>query len=262
MLKKLLVTGAAGGVGRLIAGKLGGVADSLRLSDIAPIDTPEAEFTPCDLADMDAVDRLVAGCDDILHLGGVSVERSFDEILGPNLIGVHNIYEAARKHGVKRVLFASSNHVVGYYKQDEHLDASAAHKPDGWYGISKSYGEAVALMCHQKFGIESALVRIGSCFPEPVNRRMLATWMADEDFVSLIERVFLAPRLGCPVIYGISNNDIRWWDNSKVDYLGWRPTRNSAEFSAQVEAQPMPASDDPVSVYQGGAFTQEPIHKS
>lgn len=261
MLKKLLITGAAGGVGRLIAGQLGAVAETFRLSDIAPIENPEAEFVPCDLSDAEAVDRLVEGCDGILHLGGISVERSFDEILGPNLIGVHNIYEAARKHGGPRVLFASSNHVVGYYRQDEHLDATAAHQPDGWYGISKSYGEAVALMYHRKFGIESALVRIGSCFAEPKDRRMLATWMAAEDFVSLIERVFLAPRLGCPVIYGISNNDIRWWDNSKVAYLGWKPKRNSAEFAEKVEQLPMPAPDASVSVYQGGAFTDAPVHK-
>lgn len=263
MLEKLLITGAAGGLAGLILNDLGHIATSLRLSDIVePTAMPDgAEFVPCDLADMASVDALVEGCDGILHLGGISTEQAFDKICAANLIGVHNLYEAARKHGRPRIFFASSNHVVGFYRQDEHLGTDAPHKPDGWYGVSKSYGEAVALMYFHKFGQETAMVRIGSCFAEPRDHRMLATWFAPEDFVSLTERVFVAPRLGCPVIWGMSDNDVRWWDNAGAAYLGWKPKRNSAEFARKFKDVPVPGPNEPVSLYQGGAFTASPIVK-
>ncbi|SDJ37688.1 NAD-dependent epimerase/dehydratase family protein [Salipiger marinus] len=263
MLKKLLITGAAGTLGRMIRTEMGGVAETLRLSDLVPIeDAPEgAEVVTCDLADAEAVDRLVAGCDGVVHLGGISVEKPFGSILQSNIIGLHNLYEAARRHGQPRILFASSNHVVGFHPQDARLGTDAAHKPDGWYGVSKSFGEAVALMYFHKFGQETALVRIGSVTPEPIDRRALATWFAPEDFVSLIACVFRAPRLGCPVIWGASDNDTSWWDNSGARYLGWRPKRNSAEFAKKIAALPMPAADAPVSKWQGGVFTALPIQE-
>jgi uronate dehydrogenase len=264
MLDTLLVTGAAGGVARQTLPMLAGIAGTLRLSDLVePDEMPgNAVFTPCDLAEEAAVRDLVAGCDAILHLGGISVERSFAEILPANIVGLHNLYEAARANGQPRILFASSNHVVGYYRQDEWIDGTAPHRPDGWYGISKSYGEAVALMYFHKFGQESALVRIGSIQPEPKDHRMLATWMAPEDFVSLARTVFTAPRLGCPVIYGASGNDVRWWDNGQASYLGWTPARNSAEFAAALDARvERPAPTDAVAMYQGGVFTTYPVYR-
>lgn len=264
MLEKLLITGAAGGLGKISRDMLGHIAKTTRLSDIVtPDDLPEgADFVECNLADEQAVDKLVEGCDGILHLGGVSRENTFGKILDGNIIGIHNLYEAARKHGHPRIFVASSNHAVGFYKQDERLHGGTPHKPDGWYGISKSFAEAVALMYYHKFGQQSALVRIGSCFPEPVDHRMLATWLAPEDFVTLVERIFFAPRLGCPVIYGVSDNEAQLWDNSSCAYLGWRPKHSSAKFAEKVRANcPMPASDDASAVYHGGNFVNDPIMK-
>ena len=264
MLEKLLVTGAAGGIARLVTGSLGTIAKSVRLSDIVePNDIePGAEFVRCDLGDEAAVSKLVEGCDGILHLGGISIEQDFRNILDGNIVGLHNLYEAARAHGYPRIFQASSNHVIGFYRQNERLDAYAPHKPDSWYGVSKSFGEAVALMYYHKFGQQTAIVRIGSCRNEPEDHRMLATWLAPEDFVSLVERVFSVPLLGCPVIYGMSDNDIAWWDNSCSSYLGWRPKKSSSEFAAKLNASvPVPCSTDPTSVYQGGIFTALPIVK-
>ncbi len=262
MLEKLLVTGAAGTIFTLTREHYGSIARSLRLSDVVPLEEAGVaeEFVACDLADREGVEELVKGCDGILNLGGVSMENTFERILHGNIVGIHNLYEAARKHGVSRIFMASSNHVVGYYRQDEHLDASFPHKPDGWYGISKSFGEAVALMYFNKFGIETAMVRIGSVLPEPVDHRMLSTWFAPEDFVSLVKTVFEAPQLGCPVIYGISNNDAAWWDNSAARYLGWKPKRNSAEFAEKIRDNvPLPDKNDAVAVWQGGKFTDDPV---
>ncbi|TCM53200.1 uronate dehydrogenase [Rhizobium sp. PP-F2F-G48] len=263
-MKRLLVTGAAGGLGRAMRERLGKLADIVRLSDIADLGdaAPNEELMPCDLGDADAVMALVEGCDGILHLGGISVEDTFSKILNANIAGLYNLYEAAQAHGQPRILFASSNHTIGFYRQDEHIDTRSPMRPDGLYGVSKCFGEALARMYYEKFGQETALVRIGSCFEKPRNHRMLATWMSFDDFEALIGRVFHAPMLGCPIIWGVSNNDCSWWDNSAAAYLGWRPKDNAETFRAELDAAiPMPAKDDPAALYQGGPFVAEPIHR-
>lgn len=264
MLKRLLLTGAAGGLGRAIRPHLSALAETVRVSDIADPGAGAAheEVVRCDLADAAAVAALVAGCDGIVHLGGISVEDEFSRIVGANIVGLQNLYEAARAAGRPRILFASSNHTIGFYRQDEHLDAAAPLRPDGLYGVSKCFGEALARMYFDKFGQESALVRIGSCTERPANHRMLSTWLSYGDFLALIACVFRAPRLGCPVIFGVSDNDARWWDNSAAAYLGWRPRDNAERFRAEIEAKmPRPPADAPLALYQGGQFTQDPIFR-
>lgn len=264
MMERLLITGAAGGVGAMIRNRLGHLAQHVRLSDIADFEAEgeAAEVIQCDLGDADGVLDLVAGCDGIVHLGGVSVEDRFDRIRRANIDGVYNLYEAARRHNVKRILFASSNHVVGYHLQTSRLDDKAPLRPDGLYGVSKCFGEAMASLYHDKFGIETALVRIGSCFPEPRDHRMLSTWLSIDDLVSLVEYVFRVPRLGCPVIYGASKNSMAWWDNSHAGYLGWTPQSNAEDYRQQIErSAQMPQPDDPAAVYQGGKFTTDPIYE-
>jgi uronate dehydrogenase len=262
-LKRLLVTGAAGGLGRAMRGRMAKLAETVRLSDIVdPGDVlAHEEVMVCDLGDAAAVDRLVEGCDGILHLGGVSVEGKFSNILNANIAGLYNLYEAARAHGQPRILFASSNHTIGYYRQDEHIDAKAPLRPDSLYGVSKCFGEALARMYFEKFGQETALVRIGSCFEKPRNHRMLASWMSFDDFEALIGRVFSAPLLGCPIIWGVSNNDRSWWDNSHAAYLGWRPKDNAETYRTEIDAaMAVPPADDNASLYQGGHFVGEPIY--
>ncbi|NQD79520.1 NAD(P)-dependent oxidoreductase, partial [Pseudomonas sp. CrR14] len=174
---RLLLTGAAGGLGKVLRERLQPLTKILRLSDIAemaPAEGEHIEVQICDLADKQAVHQLVEGVDAILHFGGVSVERPFEEILGPNISGVFHIYEAARRHGVKRVIFASSNHVIGFHKQTDTIDANAPRRPDGYYGLSKSYGEDMASFYFDRYGIETVSIRIGSSFTEPLNRRMMS----------------------------------------------------------------------------------------
>jgi uronate dehydrogenase len=254
---RLLLTGAAGGLGQVLRQSLRPYANVLRLSDIsemAPALDDSEEIRPCDLADKQAVDQLVAGVDAILHFGGVSVERSFEEILGANICGVFHIYEAARRHNVKRVIFASSNHVIGFHKQDERLDARSLRRPDSYYGLSKSYGEDVASFYFDRYGIETVSIRIGSSFSEPQNRRMMSTWLSFGDLTQLLERALYTPNVGHTVVYGVSDNKNVWWDNSLAAHLKYQPKDTSEVFREQVEAQPMPAVDDPSMVYQGGAF--------
>lgn len=257
--RRLLLTGAAGGLGKVLRETLKPHASVLRLSDIAPLNAAGSheEVVVCDLADKAAVDQLVKGVDAILHFGGVSVERPFEEIVGPNICGTYHIYEAARRHGVKRVIFASSNHVIGFYKQADTIDALSPRRPDGYYGLSKSYGEDVATFYYDRYGIETLTIRIGSSFPEPQNRRMLSTWLSYDDLTQLIVKGLETPDLGHTIVFGMSANPHVWWDNRLAAHLGYAPKDSSAAFQAKVESQPQPAADDPASVYHGGAFTAQ-----
>ncbi|WP_397459353.1 NAD-dependent epimerase/dehydratase family protein [Pseudomonas asplenii] len=254
---RLLLTGAAGGLGKVLRESLRPYARVLRLSDItemAPAVDDREEIQLCDLSDKQAVHQLVEGVDAILHFGGVSVERSFEEILGANICGVFHVYEAARRHGVKRVIFASSNHVIGFYKQSETIDARVPHRPDSYYGLSKSYGEDMASFYFDRYGIETVSIRIGSSFAQPQNRRMLSSWLSFDDLTQLIERALYTPNVGHTVVYGVSGNRYIWWDNHLAAHLGYQPKDSSEPFRAEVEAQPAPPADDPTLVYQGGAF--------
>ncbi len=264
-MKRLLITGAAGRLGSLCRTRLTHLAETIRLSSRRDLGeaAPHEEILHCDLGDRAAVEELVEGCDGIVHLGGYAREASWDIIRPANIDGVFNLYEAARLHGRPRIVFASSNHAIGFYRQNERIDGSAPTRPDGLYGVSKVFGEALASMYHDKFGIETACVRIGSCFPEPNNHRMLSTWLSHDDFVRLIECIFRVPVLGCPIIYGVSANDAAWWDNDAVSYLGWRPLDNAESHRARVDAATSwPDPDAPDAVYQGGRFTARDSHES
>lgn len=256
-MKRILLTGASGNLGRELREKLSGWVDVLRLSDIAEMAPARAgeEVQQCDLADFDAVKALVADCDGIIHLGGLSTENTFKNILSANIEGTYNIYEAARQHGIKRILFASSNHTIGFHERETLLDADSPMRPDSLYGVSKGFGELLARYYFDKFNIETANVRIGSCFEKPLDRRMLATWLSIDDLVELTKRVFEVDRLGCPIIYGVSDNKEVWWDNRKVSYLGWKPTDSSARFESEAHLQAQAEDSDYPSIrYQGGGF--------
>lgn len=257
-LKRLLITGAAGALGKVLRQNLKPDARVLRLSDIAPMaDAGEGEeVRPCNLADKAAVDALVQGCDAIVHLGGVSVERPFEEILEANIKGVFHVYEGARRHGVKRIVFASSNHVIGFHKQGEMLDADSPRRPDGYYGLSKSYGEDLSRFYFDRYGIETACLRIGSSFAEPKDRRMLVTWLSYRDLTELVRCCLFAPKLGHTIVYGMSANRDTWWDNGKAAHLGFRAQDSSESFRAKVESQPPLPAGDPAALFQGGAFVK------
>ncbi|VXC90955.1 Uronate dehydrogenase [Pseudomonas sp. 8Z] len=256
---RLLLTGAAGGLGQVLREALQAHASIIRVSDISPM-APAAgeheEVVTCDLADKAAVLALAKDVDAIVHLGGISTERAFEEILEANIRGTFHIYEAARKEGIKRVVFASSNHVTGFYPQNEEVDAHSPRRPDCYYGLSKSYGEDLATFYFHRYGIETVSLRIGSSFPEPRNVRMLSTWLSFADLGHLVERALLCKDVGHTVVYGMSANRDVWWNNRYAAHLGFNPQDSSERFRAQMEQQPKPAADDPSAHLQGGAFTQ------
>lgn len=258
-MQRVLMTGAAGGIGTLLRPLLPSLKVRMRLSDMALPEDGAAEgedWVMADLTDPAAVAKAVAGCDAILHFGGISTENRAEAIHDVNVKGTYNVYEAARQAGVRRILFASSNHVIGFHERETLLDADSAIRPDSLYGVSKAYGEALATYYWHKFAIESLILRIGSCFPEPKDRRMMATWMSREDMLRLIGCMLFAPRLGCPVVYGVSDNPECWWDNAKAAFLGWRPQDTSAIFEGKFADFEPEDPTDPAVRFQGGGFAK------
>ena len=260
---RLLLTGAAGGLGKELRPRLKAYCDTLRLSDIADLGSAAAgeELRPVRLEDRAAMLSLLDGVSAVVHLGGVSTEQPFDLILQANIVGAYNLYEAARQHGVRRIVFASSNHVTGFYRQDEVIDTKAPLRPDGYYGLSKAYGEGLAQFYFNRYGIETVSVRTGSSFPEPKDRRMLATWLSYDDLERLVVASLTAPVVGHSIVYGVSDNATTWWDNTGARHIGFRPQDSSDPFRAALEAkQPTLDLNDPAAIYQGGGFvTKGPL---
>ena len=256
---RLLLTGAAGGLGRQLRPRLKRLCTTLRLSDIGDLGAAAAgeELRPARLEDAQAVHALLAGVDALVHLGGVSTEQPWQPILEANVMGVVHLYEAARKHGVKRIVFASSNHVTGFYRQDEVIGPQDPVRPDGFYGLSKAWGENVSRFYFDRYGIETACLRIGSSFPEPKDRRMLATWLSYDDLDRLVTACLTTPVLGHTIVYGVSDNTTTWWDNTSARHIGFKPQDSSERFRAALEAkQPTIDLTDPAALYQGGAFVR------
>lgn len=252
--KPVLLTGASGALGRQLTRHLAQVGWTLRLTDIAPFPDPlpeGARFVRADLNAGVALLRLAEGCEAILHFGGVAVERPFEDVLGPNIRGLYHVYEAARREGA-RVVFASSNHTIGFHERSETLDHDCDFRPDGYYGLAKAYGELMGRMYWDKHGVESVFLRIGSCLPEPVNNRMLSTWLSYPDLCRLVERCVLAGRVGCAVIWGASDNTRTFWRKDARALIGWTPRDSADTFAGQLAGR---VSGDPVEErYQGGPF--------
>jgi len=255
-LNRILITGAAGQLGRVLREALAGRYQLLRLSDVAPLGTPGPgeEIVTCDLADAAAVFALCEGVDAIVHLGGIANEAGWPELLRTNIAGVVNIYEGARHVGVDRVIFASSNHATGMYPVGRTLSHESSPRPDSRYGLTKAFGEDVAALYAYKHGIRSLCLRIGSCQPKPDNRRALSTWQSYGDFARLIQ-VGLTADYVHEIAYGVSRNTRSWWDNSAAYRLGYDPQDNAEVYAPEVET--IALATELAREYQGGNFVPE-----
>lgn len=257
---RLLITGAAGMLGSMMRRELTDVADILRLNALEPFETlaSHEEAAICNLADADAVMEMVKDVDAVVHLGGVSRENTFDAILEANIRGFYNLYEACRKQGVKRVAWASSVHAVGFYPTTEVLDTDAPLRPDSNYGVSKAFGEAMAQYYWDKYGLESVSVRIYSSFPEPTDRRHLNTYLSFRDCAELFRQSLLAPSVRHTVVFGVSNNKVKFVDNRKAAHIGFHPQDSSEPFREKVEAAtPSPDPTDLFVAVHGGTFASD-----
>lgn len=234
----------------------------LRLFDQRPVDG-EPDAITAELADTEALRAAADGVDAIVHLAGISLEAPFEEILRANIEGTYRLYEAARAAGVRRVVFASSNHAVGFTPRP--ADGSAAipvgtpRRPDTYYGLSKGFGEDLASLYWDRHGIETVSVRIGSCCPEPTSVRMLSIWLSPADCARLLDAALTAPGVGHTVVYGSSANTRLWWDLSTARALGYTPRDDSEPYAAElISAQGTLDPTNPAHTHLGGTFCTDP----
>src|SRR4030095_8644926 len=172
---------------------------------------------------MEEVMPITRGVDAIVHLGGHSNEGSWETILDANIIGLRNVYGAARVNGVKRILFATSNHAVGFYRRDETIDHRVYPRPDSRYGVSKVFGEALGSLYADKHGMEIFNIRIGNVNPRPIEKSHLSIWISPRDLAQLVSIGIDHPDIRFEIVYGVSGNKRSWYDNSNAQRLGYKP---------------------------------------
>jgi uronate dehydrogenase len=261
-MERVLITGAAGDIGGRLRRSLQSVYPKLRLSDVRDLGQAAEgeEIMAADVADMDAMQRLCEGVDGVVHLGGMAVENRWEVILSANLIGCYNLFEAARRQGVKRVVFASSNHAVGFYRRDRSIDHRVPVKPDSRYGVSKAFGEALGSLYADKYGLGVFCIRIGNVADRPADKRRLSIWISPRDLTQLVRIGLEHPDLHCEIVYGVSDNQRSWYDNSNAFRLGYRPEDKAEDHAEEVLAREPPHPPGDLSeLYQGGTFVAAEI---
>jgi uronate dehydrogenase len=255
-MKTVLITGATGDVGTHLRRELAGKY-LLRLSDKRPLKPAKGEkYMRADISKMADALRITKGVDAIVHLGGYSVEGPWEGILKANIVGCYNVFEAARRNGVKRILFPTSNHAVGFYRRDQTIDHRVYPKPDSRYGVSKVFGEALGSLYADKYGMEVFMMRIGNVNPRPLDKRRLAIWFSPRDLAQLVSIGIERPDIRFEIVYGVSGNKRSWYDNSNAERLGYRPQDDSEAFAGEILAREKPG-DPRAELFQGGVFVTE-----
>jgi uronate dehydrogenase len=256
-MTRILLTGAAGGIGTRLRKILKPAYPELRLSDVKqPADLRgDEEFVPAELARFEDVERVVDGMDGVIHLGGFSGEGPWETILQSNIVGCYNLFEAARRKGVKRIVFASSNHAVGFYPRHHHIGVDVAVRPDSRYGVSKAFGEALGALYADKHGLRVLCLRIGNVGEVPIDKRRLAIWLKPEDLAQLIHIGLEHPDLRFEIFYGSSWNERGWWDNHRAYAYGYRPTGHAEDYREHAMGEQAKLTADPIGdFFQGGSF--------
>ena len=252
-MKTVLITGATGDVGTHLSRELAGKY-RLRLSDKRPMKPAKGQsFVKADVSKMADALRITKGVDAVVHLGGYSVEGPWEAILQANIVGCYNVFEAARRNGVKRIVFPTSNHAVGFYRRDRTIDHRIYPRPDSRYGVSKVFGEALGSLYADKYGMELFMIRIGNVNPVPIDKRRLAIWISPRDIAQLVSIGIDHPDVKFEIVYGVSRNKRSWYDNSNAYRLGYQPQDDSEPYADEVLKKEKPG-DATAELYQGGIF--------
>ena len=259
-MRRVLLTGAGGGIGRRMRKALANTYPILRSSDMVELEPAMdgEEVVRADLTVQEDLERIVDGVDGIIHLGGLSVEHEWDDILRTNIDGTYRLFEAAYKAGVKRIVFASSNHAIGFYPRGQILDGSERPRPDCRYGLSKVFGEALSQYFADNYGLGVLSIRIGWCFEKPETQRTLGSWVSIGDLAQLCRIGLETPDLHHEIVFGMSDNSRTWWDNKTARRLGYQPGDSSDIWAAEVDNSGIPEPGDAVGLaVQGGPFASE-----
>lgn len=256
-MKKIVLTGAAGTLGSYLREPLTKMAEQLVSSDIKPDIGklyPGEVYVAADLAKLDEMTALLKGADMVVHFGAIGDEAPFDQILGSNIVGAYNVWEAASQNMLRRVVYASSIHAVGMYPKNQFIGTDVPHRPDSFYGLAKCFAEDLGSLYWDKRQLESVCLRILSC-ANVGNARAVGSWLSYDDMVHLVQRAIDTPITGFSIIYGVSNNDRAPVDNANAQFLGFRPKDNAEQFAEKVfAAAPPPNPTDKGQMCHGGPF--------
>lgn len=264
-MEKLVLTGAAGKLGSYLREPLSKMCDVLITTDIVKNIENVAineTYVQADLANMTQIEPLLEGANMVVHFGALVDEAPFEQILGPNFIGAYNIWEAAHRHKLRRVVYASSIHAVGMYPKTEAIDINVPHRPDTFYGLAKCFAEDLGRMYWEKRGLESVCMRILSC-AQVTNPRAVGSWLSYDDLVRLVQRAIDTPITGFSIVYGVSDNDRTPVDNSGARHLGFRPKDNAEKFAEEIYSNSAPLDPNkPEHYLHGGPFAGIPLGES
>ena len=264
-MKKIVLTGAAGRLGSYLREPLLKLTETLVstdiVSDIGKL-YPNETYISADLSNLPAMVGLLKDADMVVHFGAIGDEAPFDDILQSNIVGAYNIWEAAYKNGVRRVVYASSIHAVGMHKKTDFIGIDAAHRPDTYYGLAKCFAEDLASLYWDKRGVESVCMRILSC-AQVSNARAVGSWLSYADLIQLVEKSITTQVTGFSIVYGVSDNDRAPVDNTLASHLGFKPKDNAEQFSEKIFAESeMSDPHDPGNMCQGGPFASVELGNS
>jgi uronate dehydrogenase len=245
----VLLTGAAGTIGQALMQRLPAFGWDLRPFDREQIpggivgDVTQA-------ADLDAA---MAGAEAVVHLAGMPTEAPWPVIREANIEGTLQVFEAARRAGVPRVVYASSNHAVGFAPLADDQPADLPPRPDTLYGVSKVFGEALGRYYVDRYGMQVACLRIGTFEDRPSHPRSLLTWLSPDDGARLVDACLRSPSLDYALVWGISANTRRAWSLDAGRALGYEPHDDAEDHLAEIPDADPHRSD----AYLGGGFTSQ-----
>lgn len=259
-MRRLLITGAAGEIGRQLRKGLRDDANILRLSDIAPLGAAQSceEILYADLRDLGQLTEAMTDVDAVVHLGGERNENTWDVIRDQNIDGIYNVLEAARLSNVRRVVYASSAHATGFYPRTQTIDVGMPYRADSLYGASKAFGEVLGRLYADKYGLQIVCLRIGKFSPQPNNIRCLSIWISPRDLTSLVRASLTAADVHFEIVYGCSANSRSWWDDSGAVKIGYRPQDNAEIYAEAILAQGSEDAANAGKLFQGGYQCDDP----
>jgi uronate dehydrogenase len=263
-MRTVAITGAAGLVGSGLRKELLNLGYRLVLLDRRPIEDCSAheKSAAVDIRDQEKLMSLLRNCDAVVHLAACTTDAPWPEQISLSVEGTISLFDAARNAGVRRVIYASSHHIVGFHSRTERINDQVELRPDSRYGVGKAFGEAIGAMYAYKYDMKVLSIRIGNVNTKPVDRRRLGSWLSWRDLGQLVSIGIENPSFVFEIVYGISDATGRNYDNSSAYRLGYRPRDVSELFESDVlREDPLPepgsaAAESPAELTLGGMFSE------